>query len=60
MLKFLKALLVTAIVLLSVFALVVLGLILGSILYFCGWILYVLIFIGLIFLIAYASMGDEK
>ena len=60
MLKFLKALLVTAIVLLSVFALGVLGLILGLILYFCGWALDALICIGFIFLIVYALMGDEK
>ena len=60
MLKFLKALLITAIVLLSAFALGVLGLILGLILHFCRWVLYALIFIGFIFLIVYALMGDKK
>ena len=60
MLRFLKALLITVIVLLSVFALGILGLILGLVLHFCGWALYGLIFIGFIFLIVYASMGDEK
>lgn len=60
MLKFLKALLITAIVLLFMFVLGILGLILGLVLHFCGWALYALVFIGFIFLIVYASMGDEK
>lgn len=60
MLRFIKALAVTAIVLLCIAVLRVAGLILGLILHFCGWLLYVLAFIGFIFLIVYASMGDEK
>jgi hypothetical protein len=60
MLKFLKAILVTTIVLLLIFVLGILGLILGLILHFCGWALYALAFIGFVFLIVYASMGDEK
>lgn len=60
MLKFLKALLITAIVLLFMFVLGILGLILGLVLHFCGWALYASVFIGFIFLIVYASMGDEK
>ena len=60
MLKFLKALAVTGIILLCIGIMGIIGLILGFILHFCGWALYALIFIGFIFLMVYASMGDDK